>query len=73
MNNNRLEIKIHHKSINENDNIHFYSHHSTKIKSGIIIGFYLRAFWICIFKFLNDEFDNKENSFAQLQSPKFFI
>ena len=34
---------------------------------------YLRVLWICIPKFLNDEFDNIEISFAHLQYPKSFI
>ena len=41
MNNNKIEFKIHLKSTNKNEHMSFYSHHNTKIKSGIIIGFYL--------------------------------
>ena len=53
--------------------IHFYLYHNTKIKKGIIIGFYFRALRICTPNFLNDEFDYIENSFMQLQYPKSFI
>ena len=66
INNNILKFKVHHKSINKNSHIHFYLHHKTKIKSGIIIGF-------CTPKFLNDEFDYIENSFEQLLYPKSFF
>ena len=40
-NDNKVKFKLHHKSTNKNDYIYFYSHYKTKIKSGIIIGFYL--------------------------------
>ena len=39
INHNKLEYKVHHISANKNDHIHFYSHHNTKIKGGIIFFF----------------------------------
>ena len=64
--------KVHFKFANKNDHIHFYSYHNTKIKSRIIIGFYLAVLRICAPKFLDDKFDFIEKSFAQLQYPKYF-
>ena len=62
-NNSKLEFKVHYKSTNKNDHIHFHSHPKTKIKEEIIIGFYIKALRICIPKYLN-KFDNIENSFS---------
>ena len=53
--------------------IHFYSHHNSNIKGGVIIGFYLRLPRICSLKYLNDEFNHIENSFLNLLYPKSFI
>lgn len=44
-----------HKSINKNDLINFYSHHDNKIKSGITMGFCLRALRMCIPQYLHDK------------------
>ena len=68
-NNNKLEFKVHHKSTDENDHIHFY----IIISKQRGISLYFRALKICTLKFLNDEFDYTENSFMQLQYPKSFI
>ena len=38
---NSLTFKIYCKPTNKNDYIHFYSHHNNKIKTGLVIGFYL--------------------------------
>ena len=56
-----------------NDHIHFYLHHNTNTKRGIIIGFYLRALRICSPKYLNDEFNYMKNYFLNLLKPKPFI
>ena len=72
-NNSRLEFKVYHKPMSKNDRIHFYSHHNTKIKSGILIGFFLRALRICTPKFLDEEFEHISRSFTSLQYPIAFI
>ena len=71
-NNSKLEFKIHYKFTSKKDHTYFYSNHNTKIKCGMIIGFYLRAFEIYCHKFLENELDYIENP-AQLQYSKFFI
>ena len=42
-----LTFQVYSKLTNKNDYIHFYSHHDSKIKTGLLIGFYLYAFRIC--------------------------
>ena len=40
---NSLTFKVYCKPTNKNDYTHFYSHYHNKTKTGLIIGFYLRA------------------------------
>ena len=54
---NSLTFKIYCKPTNKNNYIHFYSHDHNKIKTGLIIGFYLRAPIICSPQYLNEEFE----------------
>ena len=42
-NKNKFEFKVHHESPNKKDDIHFYSHHNTKIKRELFNGFRLRT------------------------------
>ena len=72
-NNNKFKFRVYYKLNNKNDYIHFYSNHSDKTKSGILIGFFLRALRICSPKFLNKEFEDIHNSFSKLQYTKSFI
>ena len=65
---NSFTFKVDCKPTNRNDYIHFYSHHYNKIKTGLIIGFYLRALRIYRPQYLNEEFKYKS-----LKYPKFFI
>ena len=71
-NNNKLEFKVYYKSSNKHDHMNFYAHHNTKINRGILVSFYLRILNICTPKYLNDEFDLKENSFTQIHYAKTF-
>ena len=57
----------------KNDLIHHYSHHSEKIKSGIIIGFFIRALRICSPQYLREEHKYIENTFRALQYPESLI
>ena len=43
---NNLTFKVYRKHTKKNDYIHFYSHHSNKIKTDLMIDFYLRVFRI---------------------------
>ena len=70
---NTLQRSVFRKPTNKNDHIHFYSHHTTKIKSGLIIGFYLRALRICTPQHLDNEEKYLERSFKALHYPQSFI
>ena len=70
---NKLKFSVFRKITNKDDHIHFYSHHTPKIKSGLIIGFYLRALRICSPEHLTDEERYIEQSFSALQYPRYFI
>ena len=70
---NSLAFKVYHKPTNKNNYIHFYSHYNNKIKTGFIIGFYLRALRICSPQYLNEVFEYSEHSLKSLKYPKFFI
>lgn len=68
-----LQYSVYRKPTFKNDMIHYYSHHDSNIKSGILIGLHLRALRICSPKFLPDEFKYIETCFTQLKYPKAFI
>ena len=63
-----LTFKVSRKPTNKNDYVHFYTHHNNKIKTGLIIGFYLRAHRIGSPQYHNVDFEYIENSF---KSQKF--
>ena len=68
-----FSYNVYRKPTNQNDYIHFFSHHSNKIKSGIIIGSYLRALRICSHQFLQTEESHIEKIFKSLSYPAHFI
>ena len=68
-----LTFKVYRKPTNKNDYMHFYSHHNSKIKTGFIIGFYIRALRICCPQYLDEEFEYIKHSHKSLKYPKFFI
>ena len=45
--NDKLEFKVHHKTNNRNNYIHYFSNHNNKIRRGVLIDFFLRALKIC--------------------------
>nr|XP_053633351.1 uncharacterized protein LOC128689237 [Cherax quadricarinatus] len=68
-----LRFKVYRKPTNQNDLLHFYSHHDTKTKRGVIIGFFLRALRICSNEFLEEECTIIEQVFSKLHYPRHFI
>ena len=67
---------VYRKPNGKNDHRHFYSHHNSNTKRGIVIGFfffYLRALRIRSSKYLNDEFNPIENSFLNLLYLKYCV
>ena len=49
-----LKFLVYRKPTNKQDYVHFWSGHSERVKSGIVIGFFLRAFRICSEDFLEE-------------------
>ena len=68
-----FKFKIYRKTTNKEDYVHFYSGHSERVKSGIVIGFFLRALRICDQEYLNDEIEHIYNTFMRLKYPKGFL
>lgn len=66
-------FSVYRKPTNKNDYIHSLSAHSDKIKSGVIIGFFLRAIRICSTEFVEDEFQYIMECFQKLGYPKGLI
>ena len=64
---------MHRKPTNKEDYVHFYSAHSERVKSGIVIGFFLRAFRICDDEYLDDEISHICEAFRKLKYPRGFI
>ena len=68
-----LRRSVYRKPTHSNDHINYYSHHSTEIKSGILIGFFLRALRICTPEHLPHEEDFICSTFKSLNYPYHFI
>ena len=68
-----FKFKVHRKPTNKEDYVHFYSGHNERVKSGIVIGFFLRAFRICDPEFLDDEIEHIYEAFSKLKYPKGFL
>ena len=65
-----FKFKVHRKPTNKEDYVHFYSGHSERVKSGIVIGFFLRAMRICDDEYIEDEIKHIYEAFTKLKYPK---
>lgn len=68
-----VKFKVFRKKTNREDYIHYFSAHNERVKSGVIIGFFLRAYRICSSEYLEDEVKHIFESFMRLKYPKAFI
>ena len=68
-----LKFKVYRKDTNKEDYLHFYSAHSSRVKSGVIIGFYLRAYRVCSEEYLNEELEHIQKIFTELRYPKVML
>lgn len=68
-----FKFKVFRKPTNKEDYVHFYSGHNERTKSGIVIGFFLRAFRICDKEYLKEEFEHIYETFEKLKYPKGFL
>lgn len=66
-------FKVYRKKTNREDYIHYFSAHNDRVKSGVIIGFFLRAYRICSEEYLEEETEHIFDSFLRLKYPKAFI
>ena len=57
------------KPTNRDDFIHYYSAHNNRIKTGVVIGFFLRALRICSSEYLNAEIAYIKDAFHKLKYP----
>ena len=70
---NILKYKVYRKTSNREDYIHYFSAHNERVKSGLVIGFLLRAYRICSDEYLDAEIDHIFHIFGELHYPKAFI
>ena len=70
---NVFKFKVYRKPTNKEDYVHFYSAHGDRVKSGIVIGFFLRAFRICTEEYLAEEIQHIYETFIKLKYPKGFL
>ena len=69
----QIKFKVYRKPTNREDLVHFFSGHSSKVKSGIVLGFFLRGLRICSDEYLTDELQHIISSFMKLKYPKGFL
>ena len=67
------KFSVYRKPTNKEDYVHFFSGHSERVKNGIVIGFFLRAFRICSEEFLQEEINHIFRTFEKLHYPKGYI
>ena len=65
-----LKFSVYRKPTNKDDFVHFFSSHSMRTKTGIVIGFFLRAYRICSPEFLQTELDYIRKAFKKLKFPE---
>ena len=65
-----VKFKVYRKPTNKDDYIHYLSAHDEKTKTGVVIGFFLRALRICSDDYLQEEINNITETFADLGYPK---
>ena len=68
-----LSFEVFRKPTYKNDLINFHSQHSNHVKTGMIIGSYLRALRICSDEYLSKEESFILESFKNLKYPQHFI
>ena len=72
-NGHTAKFKVYRKPSNKEDYVHFFSGHSERVKNGIVIGFFLRAFRICSEDFLQEEINHIFQTFQRLHYPKGYL
>ena len=62
---NIFKFKVFRKPTNKEDYVHFYSAHAERVKTGIVIGFFLRAFRICNAEYLDEKIQHTYMTHSQ--------
>ena len=68
--NHEPRFAVYRKPTCKDDYIHYLSAHSERVKSGVIIGLFLRALRICSPEYLDDEFNHVIEAFKRLHYPE---
>ena len=68
-----LKFSVYRKPTNKDDFVHYFSTHNRRTKSGIVIGFFLRAYRICSAGYLKDELEYITRTFRRLRFPEALI
>ena len=68
-----VKFSVYRKPTNKDDFIHYLSAHNDRVKSGVVIGFFLRAYRICSEDSIDDEIRYIINSFKMLKYPEGLI
>ena len=68
--NHGVTFSVYRKPTNKDDFIHYFSGHSLRVKTGTVIGFYLRAYRICSTEHLEGELEHITNAFKRLAYPE---
>ena len=69
----QAKFKVYRKPTNREDYVHFFSGHNDRVKSGIVLGFFLRAMRICSKEYLEEEIQHIMSSFMKLKYPKGYL
>ena len=67
---NIVKFNVYRKPTNKDDFIHYLSAHDERIKTGTLIGFYLRALRICSKEYIDEEINYIDRTFEKLKYPK---
>ena len=68
-----VKYRVYRKKTNREDYIHYFSSHSERVKSGVVIGFFLRAYRICSDEYVANEIEHIFEAFMRLKYPKAFL
>ena len=70
---NPVKFKVYRKPTNRECYVHFYSGHSERVKRGVVIGFFLRAYRICSEEYIEEEIKHIISAFTKLKYPRGFL
>lgn len=68
-----VKFSVYRKPTNKDDFIHYLSAHNDRTKSGVVIGFFLRAYRICSKEFIDEEIKYIISTFRKLCYPEGYI